>query len=68
MSNWKPIEECPSDVQVLLYCPHLNQSNEERIEVGKYRDTICGTRHAWATHWQPLPTPPVEAKLGGLDE
>jgi hypothetical protein len=60
--DWQPIETAPSDTQVLLYTPNLHESNPERIESRVYHDSRAGSRHAWATHWMPLPPPPNQVK------
>jgi len=59
-AGWRTIDSAPADCDILLYCPALCASNEERIEVGYYKNTKGGTMHSWATHWQPLPAPPAE--------
>lgn len=59
-AQWRPIETAPSDVPVLLYCPHLHATNPARIEVGVYHDTHGGSTHSWATHWMPPPPPPAQ--------
>jgi len=59
-AGWRTIDSAPADCDILLYCPTLCASNEERIEVGYYKNTKGGTMHSWATHWQPLPAPPAE--------
>lgn len=56
--DWQPIETAPSDVEFLLYCPDRGITNEARIEIGVYTNTKAGVRHAWATHWMPLPAAP----------
>ncbi len=58
-SQWKTVDSAPSDVMVLLYSPHRHATNPERIESGVFHNTRCGTRHAWATHWMPLPACPT---------
>jgi hypothetical protein len=60
MSEWQPIETAPSDTVVLLYTPHLHVTNPERIEARIYHVSRAGSRHAWATHWMPLPAPPSQ--------
>jgi hypothetical protein len=60
--DWQPIETAPSDTPVLLYTPNLHESNSERIESRVYHDSRAGSRHAWATHWLPLPPPPNQVK------
>lgn len=60
-SGWQPIETAPSDVPVLLYSPDRGVANEERIEVRVFHSTHGGSMHAWATHWMPLPPPPLSA-------
>src|ERR1700690_2715006 len=57
--QWQPIETAPKDTVVLLYTPHRHFANPERIEACVYHDSQGGSRHAWATHWQPLPDPPA---------
>ena len=57
--GWQPIETAPSDTVVLLYSPDRGVANEARIECREYRNTKGGSRHAWATHWMPLPPPPA---------
>lgn len=59
VSEWQPIETCPSDEVVLLYTPDLHPTNPERIESRIYHCTKGGTMHAWATHWMALPAPPA---------
>jgi hypothetical protein len=58
--GWMPIETAPSDVVVLLFTPELHYTNPQRIEARVYHDTSAGSRHAWATHWMPLPAAPSE--------
>lgn len=60
--GWQPIETAPSDVVLLLYTPHIHEANPERVEARVYHDSRAGSRHAWATHWMPLPPPPAAAK------
>ena len=59
---WQPIETAPSDTTVLLYTPSLHPTNPERVEARIYHDSKGGSRHAWATHWMPLPDPPNSSK------
>lgn len=58
-AGWKEVRYAPADKDVLLYCPHLNATNPERMEVGYYRTTAGGTMHSWATHWMELPRAPT---------
>ena len=58
--TWQPIETAPSDTPVLLYTPHLHDSNQERVEARVYHASSGGSWHAWATHWMPLPPPPTK--------
>lgn len=60
MSEWKPIATAPADVELLLYSPAIGSWREPRIEIRLFWDTQARTRHAWATHWMPLPDPPAE--------
>lgn len=59
--KWQSVENAPHGVEVLLYCPHRGISNPERIELGYASQGAVGarSRHGWATHWMPLPTPPL---------
>lgn len=57
--EWQPIETAPSDTVVLLYSPDRGIANEEKIECRDFRSTKGGSQHAWATHWMPLPNPPI---------
>ena len=57
-AGWKEVRHAPADKDILLYCPHLNATNPERMEVGYYRTTAGGTMHSWATHWMELPPTP----------
>ena len=62
--GWQPIETAPVNEDVLLYSPHLCASNKERIELGHAASRWGAGRmskHAWATHWMPLPKLPDEA-------
>jgi hypothetical protein len=66
MSKWQPIDTAPHNEQVLLYCPDLGvETNRARIELGYasrgYRNAVRSTMsyHSWATHWMPLPVPPI---------
>ena len=66
--RWQPIETAPHETAVLLYSPPSYPS-APCIEVafassgrewaapggGRYSNV---SRHAWATHWRPLPSPP----------
>ncbi|TAD87011.1 MAG: ArsR family transcriptional regulator [Alphaproteobacteria bacterium] len=56
--GWQPIETAPKCVNVLLYSPFRCATNQEEIAVGFAE--CNGSSHAWATHWMPLPHPPVE--------
>lgn len=66
MAEWMPIETAPHGESVLLYCPERGPTNPERVELGcastGHRNAIGSTvsRHAWATHWMPLPAPPSD--------
>lgn len=60
--QWRPIESAPSDTPVLLYTPKLHEANPERIEAREYHNSRAGSRHAWATHWMPLPSAPKATK------
>lgn len=65
MNDWNPIESAPINEKVLLYCPDMGITNEERIEFGFAKrarflpsgDISPGTysEHAWATHWMKAP-------------
>lgn len=67
-SEWKPISTAPHNEQVLLYCPERGVTNHERIELDyashgrRVGSTSSVSAHSWATHWQPLPLPPGDAK------
>lgn len=62
LPQWQPIETAPSDTPVLLYTPQIHETmNLKRIELRVYHDSRAGSRHAWATHWMPLPTEPKDA-------
>jgi hypothetical protein len=63
VSGWQPIETAPKDIDVLLYCPERGPANHERIELRDYGSTKGGYVHSWATHWMPIPAPPIEASL-----
>ena len=62
--GWRDIESAPHDTDVLLFCPDRGPFNAGRIELGRAstgsRNAIGSSisRHAWATHWHPLPSPP----------
>ena len=60
--QWRPIDTCPADTCVLMFCPDTGLTNDERIESGIYHCTRGGYRHAWATHWMSLPKPPKEGE------
>jgi hypothetical protein len=60
LAGWQPIETAPADTWVLLFSPHRHDTNPEHIETRIYHNTRAGTRHAWATHWMPLPAPPSQ--------
>ncbi len=63
---WRPIQTAPHNEQVLLYCPERGITNHERIELGyashgrRVGETSSVSAHSWATHWQPLPHPPIQ--------
>lgn len=66
MSHWQPIETAPRNVAVLLFCPDRGcESNPARIELdyasSGWANEVCNnvSFHSWATHWMPLPEPPV---------
>jgi hypothetical protein len=59
---WQPIETAPIDSMVLLFCPERHFTNRERIEIDAAY-TSNGTKHAWATHWAPLPSGPPAADV-----
>lgn len=62
LPHWQPIETAPSDTPVLLYTPQIHETtNLERIELRVYHDSRAGSRHAWATHWMPLPPAPKDS-------
>lgn len=66
-NGWYPIETAPPPhaTPVLLYCPYSNVTSHERMEAKCYSTGRRGktystmSYHPWATHWQPLPKPPV---------
>lgn len=60
---WQPIETAPHNERVLLFCPDRGVANPERIELDYASQGTNGTRsyHSWATHWRPVPRPPVIA-------
>jgi hypothetical protein len=68
-AEWQPIETAPHEELVLLFCPEIGPYNRQRVELGYasqgWRSGAYSTmsRHAWATHWMPLPAPPK----GGSD-
>lgn len=62
VQEWQPIDTCPVDTCVLMFCPDTGLTNDERIESGIYHCTRGGYRHAWATHWMSLPKPPKEGE------
>jgi hypothetical protein len=61
--NWQPIETVPVDMEVLVYCPYVGPTNEERIELVVAHNTRTGSHHAWATHWMMLPVPPDDGAV-----
>lgn len=56
--GWQDISTAPVATNILLYCPERGITNHERIESG-FANSGNGSHHAWATHWQPLPLPPI---------
>ena len=65
--GWRDIESAPANQLVLLFCPERGVANLERIELGYASHGSPRTAmsyHAWATHWRPLPLPPL-ASGGG---
>ena len=62
MTDWQPIETAPKDgTPILAYC----QFTEDSCDIDNYWisewDDYHGvfTPYSGATHWQPLPDPPV---------
>lgn len=57
--SWQPIETAPKNVRLLLFSPghKISDDPDERPVV------IASTTRDWnwATHWMPLPTPPVSS-------
>jgi hypothetical protein len=69
MSEWRTIDSAPKDRMLLLFIPDAH-SEKARIQTGSYGINSNG-RRLWvigglfgfdvgkATHWMPLPEPPV---------
>ncbi len=66
MSEWKIVYDeandemfAPADTEVLLGWWELWPELKWRQEVGEYRNTRGHWCHGQATHFQPLPSPPL---------
>ena len=63
--GWQSVETAPHGEDVLLYCPEYGFASPAHVEVGPYstgwrRDGYSTmSYHARATHWRPLPEPPL---------
>jgi hypothetical protein len=60
-SDWQPIETAPHEVNVLLGWWHKGKWESEvgSATHGWRRGNVSNmSQHTWATHWQPLPSPP----------
>jgi hypothetical protein len=62
VSNWQPIETCPTEGQFLVYMP---DEPTDKIQAANYHPNVkvIGNHFAFdltkPTHWQPLPDPPT---------
>jgi hypothetical protein len=61
---WQPIETAPMDTNVLMAWFYESQWE---IASGWAGSTKGGYLHSQATHWKPLPTPPVSRPHGGRE-
>lgn len=68
MSEWQPIETAPKDWNEILtiYCPGGGEGSYWIVFFnGDYfEDVSGGFKIEHATHWMPLPAPPVPANQG----
>lgn len=62
VSEWQPIETAPDDVYVLL--AHIDWLGEWRVFSGLAGCKKGGWKHGHATHWMPLPAPPLNTRDG----
>lgn len=61
--EWQDIETAPHGVDVLLYTPSLpvvitRESDKYEVRPYSFGD-IAKSYHSTATHWMPLPVPPI---------
>ncbi len=73
MSEWQPIGTAPKGEYILVYRAGLGPKAVSSTMIGFRKtatkwwpDSLCG--RGAATHWMPLPTPPVGNELAQADE
>ena len=61
MSEWQPVETCPMEQYVLLWCDGFCWIGYQ-FEKGKFADNAMRKRHEvfHVTHWMALPDGPKE--------
>lgn len=65
-ARWQPIETADSNTLALLYAPPEALFAEPAKHLGEFR--VAAPRNwTWATHWMPLPAPPVDAAIAASD-
>ena len=69
MTEWKPIETAPKDLQpIILYMPYLDEPENYQIgywNSGRWENCIDSMYELKPTHWMPLPIPPKKKHCCG---
>lgn len=61
--EWRPIETAPRDgTVVLVYFPIFGRALPCEYDGGRWQTGVWTSKPQVATHWRPLPAPPVEVK------